>query len=219
VSKKPKTMKAGTVDSSQSHDCCQTPPYALDPLLPYIPRDAVIWEPCAGKGSMASTLRSRGYTVIATDILPIVSTLVDPNVVECSRNCFTWAPADFDIIITNPPYSINRQIHERCAALGKPFALLVPVETLGMGGLHALFDEIDHEQLLLDSRVDFMMPSQSSWLEGSAQFPTFWSCRGLLGRQVVRSSIKAIKKAFKREQERALMIEQTGQLELELLAA
>lgn len=226
MSTKPKQSKAADKDTSQTHDCCQTPPYALEPLREQLKRwelahgrRPIIWEPCAGKGSIARTLRGWGYTVIATDILPIVSLLVDPAVVECSRNFFKWQPEHFDIIITNPPYSINREIHERCAALGVPFALLVPVETLGMGGLHALFDAIDHEQILLDSRVDFMMPSQSSWLDGSAQFPTFWSCRALTGRQVTRFSIKQIKKAFKREHERAQYMQETGQLELELLAA
>lgn len=202
---KPKENKKGSVDSSQSFDCCQTPPYALDPLFPFLDalraklgREPIIWEPFGGKGSIARTLRARGYKVIATDILPIVSLLVDPNVVECSRNAFRWRPAQFDVIVSNPPYSIKPQVYKWLAALGCPFALLVPVETIGAGNGHALLEQIDHEQLLLDTRVDFMMPSHTDWQQGSAQFPTFWSCRGLLGKQVVYGKMKAAKAAFKR---------------------
>lgn len=202
---KPKQQKAGNKDESQSHDCCQTPPYALDPLMPYLQqlaarlgRSPVIWEPFAGKGSIASTLLRWGFSVIATDILPIVSTLVDPNLVECSRNAFRWRPSRFDVVVSNPPYSIKPAVYKWLEQLGCPFALLLPLETIGGGTLHPLYERIEHEQLLLDCRVDFMMPSHTTWQEGSAQFPTFWSCRGLLGKPVVYGKMKAAKAAFKR---------------------
>jgi len=210
---KPKTNRKGDKDTSQNYDRCYTPPYAIEPLLAYLSRDLVIWEPCAGAGDLARALRSRGYTVIATE-------LVDErrDGVIGGKNFFTWAPDHFDIIITNPPYSIKPAIYARCEQLGCPFALLVPVETIGSGDLHPLFERINHQQLLLDSRVDFKMPSHMTWLEGSAQFPTFWSCRGLLDKPVAYGKIKALKKAFKREQKR-LQLLADGQLELGLLAA
>jgi hypothetical protein len=69
---KPKQNKAGVVDSSQSFDCCQTPPYAIDPLIPYLSRDLVYWDPFGGRGSIVRTMRSLGYQMIGSDILPIV---------------------------------------------------------------------------------------------------------------------------------------------------
>ena len=35
-----------------SPDDFQTPPYALDPLLPFLKRDWVVWECACGKGNL-----------------------------------------------------------------------------------------------------------------------------------------------------------------------
>lgn len=170
---KPKINRAGDTATSAGYDCCQTPSYALEPLLPYIPRHAVIWEPACGAGLLAQALREAGHTVIGTDILQ------DPE-----YNFFTWQPPRFDMIITNPPYSIKYKWLERCYQLGRPFALLIPVESIGAAAAQEQYRAYGTEWLMLDKRVDFIMPVRGG--EGSsAQFPTFWSCWRLLSERVV----------------------------------
>ena len=48
---KPKINRAGDATESQGFDRCNTPPYALDPQLPFIPAGAVVGEPAAGTGN------------------------------------------------------------------------------------------------------------------------------------------------------------------------
>lgn len=184
AARKPKINRAGDAQTSMPFDRCQTPTYALDPLLPYLRREWVIWEPAAGEGNIARALRELGYTVVASDIL----TDHIGDGVEGGRDLFAWQPARWDVIVTNPPYSVKFGVYERCYQLGKPFALLLPVETLGAGASQKLYRQHGHEQLLLNRRINFKMPNKGyedgEW-RSTAWFPTFWSCWRMLPAPVV----------------------------------
>lgn len=140
-------------------DQCQTPGYALDPLLPYLKQYDVIWESAAGEGYMVRSLFERGYqAVIASDI---------------EKNFFEWEPAYYTKQITNPPYSIKYHWLERSYELGRPFALLLPVETLGAEKGAKLFDKYGVEVIFLHPRVAFKMPT-IGWQGSRPQFPVAW---------------------------------------------
>jgi hypothetical protein len=173
---KPKTNRGGDPQKSNEFDRCQTPPYALDPILASLRREWVIWEPASGEGNIAHALTGRGHSVIASDILT-------------GRNFFEWQPDHFDCIVTNPPYSIKYQWLERCYSLGKPFALLLPVETIGAARAQKLFERYGYEFVFLDKRVNFKMPMKG--YEGNgAQFPVMWITSGLnIGRAVTFGKI------------------------------
>ncbi len=98
-------------------DDFQTPPYALKPLLPYIPKEWMVWEPACGHGYLVDELERLGYRVLATELHaePSVDFLID-------------LAMGWDVIITNPPYSIKQQFLARCYELNKPFALLLAME-------------------------------------------------------------------------------------------
>jgi hypothetical protein len=166
---KPKTNRKGDKDQPMGFDSCQTPPYAVAPLVKYIPKSYRIWEPACGMGMMASALRGHGYDVIDTDILT-------------GSNFFEFEPAEYDCIVTNPPYSAKYSWLERCYLLGKPFALLIPVESIGAWKAQRLYREYGTQFLFLNKRVDFIMPVKGD--ESSAQFLVFWSCCDLLDDQV-----------------------------------
>src|SRR4051812_43128451 len=115
-SMKPKVNRAGSLEESSGYDRCQTPAYALDPLWPFLPPGATIWEPAAGNGNLSTALREQGHRVITSDILQ-----------GRSQNFFSYEPDEpYDMILTNPPYSVKFQWMARCFQLGKPFALLLP---------------------------------------------------------------------------------------------
>lgn len=63
---KPKEAKPAR--KGATYDQCQTPPYALKPLLPFLPR-VPIWEPAAGEGMLSSGLKAAGFKVIEGDII------------------------------------------------------------------------------------------------------------------------------------------------------
>lgn len=176
--KKPKKTQVQDTGTSDLRDRCETPGYALDPILPFLPDGVRLWEPACGSGRIVRRLRHLGYRVIGSDLMQ-----ENPG-----KNFFTWEPpGGFDCIITNPPYSIKPQWIRRCYQLGRPFALLVPVETIGSGEVQKMMEERGGEILLLDKRVNFYMPLKGDG--GSAQFPTLWLCWNMLPEPIMYGKI------------------------------
>lgn len=155
-------------------DICQTPPYALDPIIPYL--GGTIWEPAAGEGYLVRGLKAKGFDVIGTDIL--------------TGTCFIGYSQKpiFDVIVTNPPFSRKYFFLERCYELGKPFALLMPIEVFGAVTAQRLFQRYGFEVMLLDKRVDFKMPNKK-WAGKGAWFPVAWFCWKLLPKQIMFGKI------------------------------
>lgn len=53
----------------QKRDLFYTPKYAIDLLIPFIPKNITkIWECASGAGHIARVLESSGYTVFETDL-------------------------------------------------------------------------------------------------------------------------------------------------------
>jgi hypothetical protein len=163
--------------ASDPRDRCYTPAYALDPLLPYLHPDAVVWEPAAGAGHLVRALEATGRRVIASEITQ-------------GQNYFIHNPgADaWDVQITNPPYSSKYHWVEHAYALGKPFALLMPLETLGAASYQRHARKHGGEVLVLNKRVNFYMPNMGL-SGGGANFPVAWFCWRLLPAPLVYGDI------------------------------
>lgn len=144
----------------QGMDACQTPAYAIDPLVEYLSKFKMIWEPAAGERSLVEAFLDCKFKVTESDIIT-------------GKNFFEYEPDKWDCIVTNPPFSIKFQWLARCYALGKPFALLMPVETLGSKTAQELFEKYGVDLMLMDRRVNFKMPNKG-WDASGAQFPTAW---------------------------------------------
>ena len=54
---------------------------------------------------------------------------------------FVYEPEEWDLIVSNPPFSIKQKVVERCLALGKPFALLLSNLWLNSSAPVHLFQE------------------------------------------------------------------------------
>jgi hypothetical protein len=159
------------------YDQCQTPSYAVEPLLPFLQSDWIAWEPACGEGNIVNVLAKHVTGVIGTDLISAPP-----------RNFFDWQPMYFDCLVTNPPYSIKYDWLAHCYALGKPFALLMPLETAGAAKAQRLFEQHGVEIMLLDKRVNFKMPNKG-WSGSAAQFPVAWFCWKLLPSLIVYGKI------------------------------
>ena len=131
-----------------------TPREALNPLLPYLKKEWKIWECASGKGHIAKYLRDEEFEVIE------------------GQDFFNDYFPEADIIITNPPYSNKDDFLERAYSLGKPFAFLLPIESLGAKRRGLLYKKYGIQLIIPHERINFIVPSGKK----SAWFPTAWFC-------------------------------------------
>ena len=89
------------------HDCYMTPKSAWEAVKHIIPKDKVLWEAFYGDGKSGGFLRELGFNVI-------------------------HEPVDFftndlgEVIVSNPPFSLSKEVIKRLKELDKPFILIMP---------------------------------------------------------------------------------------------
>jgi hypothetical protein len=181
---KPKRPQKKTPGKVQKRDFFQTPPYAIDLLVPYIPKSiSVIWEPACGNGMIVRRLLEHGYGVAGTDLSQGIDFLEYDY------------PESYDAIITNPPFSLKFAFYKMCLNYGKPFALLVPTD-VARWNLDALV--CDGAQWLIPTRrIDYITPTGKVGKDSQAQFHSGWLTWGfnLLDRfTIVELSLETKKK-------------------------
>lgn len=62
---------------------------------------------------------------------------------------------DFDMIVTNPPYSLKNDFLKKCYEYNKPFALLLPITALEGVERGEMFREKGISVVVLDRRINF----------------------------------------------------------------
>ena len=164
-------MKKAMIDYMQNikKDELYTPEYAIKPLLKYLPKNVVIWE-CTdfGSSNITKVLNENEYKVITTH-----------------KNNFDFLndtpDFDFDMIITNPPYSLKDEFIKKCYEYKKPFALLLPITSLEGIERGKMFRENGIELLVFDRRCNFIYDNakKSNW------FNTSWFCYNILPKQLI----------------------------------
>lgn len=155
-----KTVMPRPLKEAGLFDEIWTPIEALVPLLSWLPYRARLWDCAPGSGALIQLLQKSEQVTVdwSGDFL-----VDDP-------------PDDWDMIVTNPPYSIKHKFLERASELGKPWALLLPVTTLGVRRCQRFLD--DAEVVFLPKRIDFTNG-------GAPWFAVAWFTYGLnVGRQI-----------------------------------
>jgi hypothetical protein len=125
-----------------NHDDYMTSKIAWENIQKYIPKDKVIWECFYGDGNSGKYLRELGFNVIHED-----------------KDFFKWTPKEYALSVSNPPF-FNRKIYlEKLRERGKPFIMIMPINTLGTQYLKKLFKNeiqviIPPKRLSFDKLVD-----------------------------------------------------------------
>lgn len=188
---KPKTNYAAPDDEIAAKDRFQTPDYALDPLLPYLSTFHTVWESACGDGLLVNHLQNAGFDVIATDL-------------AIGINYFATDRSDYDIEITNVPFSRKYQWLRRACERDKPFALLMPSDVLFAGKMcQPLIKQYNLEFLVPNKRINFKTPNKG-W-DSSAQMHTSWVTRGLNIGQLITFVEIEVKSQCEQQQERTPM--------------
>lgn len=163
----PRSRKQGPQQKGSSHDFQTSDPMPVEILSRYLSPQFVIWECAAGKGLMSKSFRDLGFEVIETDILT-------------GQDFLMWPPPECGVIVTNPPFDIKNEFLQRAYMLEKPFAFLLPLQSLENTkevniSRHKLY-RTGLQVIFLPRRINFVTPSG----EGSGSwFATAWLTNGL----------------------------------------
>lgn len=142
-------------------DDYRTPEVAVNLLLKYLPNKLkTIWECCdSGDSIITQVLKKAGFRVISTSIETGLDFLKDvPDF-------------DFDIIITNPPFSKKDNFIKKCYEYNKSFALLLPISALGGITRTKLFKKNGVSLIIPNRRINFIGGKSNAW------FHSAWFCK------------------------------------------
>lgn len=148
-------MALMTNSKEKKDDDYMTPKSVWESILPYIPREKVIWEAFYGDGKSGEYLRELGLDVIHEQI-------------DFFKNDLG------DIVVSNPPFSMKMEVLRRLKELNKPFMLVLPASTLGTKTLQKLFPDI--QIIIPNGRISFIKNGNQS---SSVWFASFIYCWGI----------------------------------------
>lgn len=170
MANKPKANQPETPNEVQGRDTFSTPNYAVDLLVPFIPKNITrVWDCAAGDRKITNQLSFvHDYLEFSTDIreaeqVDIFNFLSDTSEYHLPPNT---------AIITNPPYSLKRKFYEKCREYKVPFALLIPFDMNQW--LCNAFDKEGVQALVPNRRINYITPNGRQGQSSSAQFHSFW---------------------------------------------
>lgn len=116
-------------------------------------------------------LRGGGYNCVKSHI-------------DDGKDFFKYEPDEWDIIISNPPDSIKDAIIERVYNLNKPFALLLPLDSLQGKRRYECFKN-GVQLLSFDNRIGFhRLHSMDKTIE-STPFASAYFCKDVLPKDLI----------------------------------
>ena len=152
--------------NKEKYDELYTPEEAIYPILKYLDKSKVYWE-CTdfGESNITKVLRENGFKAVNTSKVEIDFLKDDIDFY-------------FDVIITNPPYSLKNEFIKKCYEYDKPFLLLLPLTALEGKERNELYKKYGIEIIVLNKRINFMKNKNNVW------FNTSWFCRGICDKQL-----------------------------------
>ena len=170
-------MKMDKVANS-GNDEFYTPKYAVTPIMEYIKANSTVWCPFDTQGSIfVKELIKAGHRVINTHI-------------DLGQDFFETEPDNYDYIISNPPYSIKKEVFKRLFELKKPFAMLVGV--VGLFESQARFEmfrDNEFEIMYMNRRISYFKDYSDQKPALNPPFSSVYLCSGMLPKQIVFKEI------------------------------
>ena len=142
------------------YDDYMTPKHAWEDIKDYIPKKK-IWEAFYGDGNSGNYLKELGYDVIHESI-----------------DFFTEQPDEWDIIVSNPPFSKSKEVMSKMLEYDKPFIMIMPSSKINTSYFRTWKDKglqiiIPRKRIHFTKLVDGKVPDK--W-KSSCNFDCFYYC-------------------------------------------
>ena len=176
-------LKAKTDKAS---DEVYTPEYAIKPLIKYIQsyidrnnlETLTIWCPFDLEFSKFVQIFSK------LDKVKVINTHIDNE-----QNFFFYEPEEeYDIIISNPPFSCKDAILKRLDELGKPYAMLLPIPTLQGQARFPYMKDIQY--LGFDKRINYYKDTSMTKTQDGVSFGSCYLCKNFLPKDLIIEELK-----------------------------
>lgn len=174
-----------TCGRDSNSDNVYTPYYAVEPIVKYIPKTFVIWCPFDLEWSAyVQTFKANGYKVIYSHI-------------AMGQDFFDYYPEQyFDCIISNPPFSIKDKILKRLYEIGKPFAMLLPLNCLQGQSRYKCFKN-GIQLLAFDKRIDYHTNENFLTYTKGNHFSSVYFCKDILPKDLILEELIKYEKPLK----------------------
>ena len=121
-----------------NHDDYMTPKSAWENIQQFLPKDKLIWEAFYGDGKSGDYLKELGFNVIHEEV-----DFFDNDLGE--------------IIVSNPPFSLCKDILKRIKELNKPFVLILPSSKINTSYMREHFKGDKKLQIIIPrKRIHFV---------------------------------------------------------------
>lgn len=165
--------------SAGSNDECYTPAYGVKPILEYIPNDKIVWCPF-------DTAESEFVKQISQQN-PVVRSHISEG-----KDFFKYEPDEWDVMVSNPPFTNKRKFFERALSFEKPFALIMTNTWLNDSAPKQLFRDKDLQLLMFEQRMKFHMANGKD--NDKITFSSSYYCWNFLPKQIIMKSLDIPKK-------------------------
>ena len=165
-----------TAKTDRESDEVYTPAYAVQPLVKYIKQfnpNATIRCPFDMEYSeYVKIFKQAGFKVIYSHI-------------DNGENFFYYEPEEnYDVIISNPPFSQKDDVLKRLYELNKPYAMLLPIPSLqGQARFPYLKDDLQY--LGFDKRINYYMNKDFTQVQKGVSFGSCYLCKHFLPKDLI----------------------------------
>lgn len=170
-----------TAKTDKASDEVYTPAYAVKPLVKYIQQykerinkeKITIWCPF--------DMDFSNYVKIFTEIpnVKVIYTHIDNG-----ENFFFYEPEEeYDVIISNPPFSCKDSVLKRLFELNKPYAMLLPVPTLQGQNRFPYLKDIQY--LGFDKRINYYKDTSMTKTQDGVSFGSCYLCKNFLPKDLI----------------------------------
>ena len=167
-------------------DECLTPRYGVIPIVKHLKAKGyrIIWCPFDKDDSQyVRVLESEGFKVFNTHL-------------EYGQDFFKSISLSCDAIVSNAPFSCKDAILKRLYLIEKPFAILLPQNSLQAIGRVNMFLEHGLEYLGFDRRINFYTRGDLSAWKPANHFASGYFCKDVLPEKLLFEKLQPIQEPY-----------------------